>query len=145
VISTIAGAAGVGKTALAVHWAHHVRERFVDGQLYVNLRGYAAGEPLRPIDALARFLPALGVPADDVPVELEQATALYRSVLAGKRMFVLLDNANSAEQVRPLLPSGPGCLVVVTSRDRLSSGWSRGTEHCRSPSVSFPCRSRTRC
>jgi DNA-binding SARP family transcriptional activator len=119
VISTIAGAAGVGKTALAVHWAHRVRERFPDGQLYVNLRGYAAGEPLRPVEALAGFLVTLGVPAEEVPTEDEPAAALYRSLLAGKRMLVLLDNARAADQVRPLLPGSPGCLVLVTSRDRL--------------------------
>jgi DNA-binding SARP family transcriptional activator/tetratricopeptide (TPR) repeat protein len=119
-IITIAGTAGVGKTALAVHWAHRVRDRFGDGQLYVNLRGYAAGEPVRPIDALARFLHALGVPAEQVPTDVEEASALYRSVLADRRMLVLLDNAHHPSQVRPLLPGAPGCLVLVTSRDALT-------------------------
>ena len=119
VISAVHGTAGVGKTALAVHWAHRVRDQFPDGQLYVNLRGYAAGSPLRPVDALARFLPALGVPADEVPAGAEDAAGLYRSVLAERRVLVLLDNAGHPDQVRPLLPGSPGCLVLVTSRDKL--------------------------
>jgi len=119
VICAIAGTAGVGKTALAVHWAHQVRDRFTDGQLYVNLRGHAQAPPIRPIEALAGFLHALRVPAEQVPVELDQAAALYRTLLADKRMLVVLDNVGSAEQVRPLLPASPGCLVLITSRDRL--------------------------
>jgi len=119
VISVIAGSAGVGKTALAVHWAHRVRERFPDGQLYLDLQGFAAGPPVSPADALAGFLPALGVPAKRVPSGLPQAAALYRSMLADKRVLVVLDNAADPEQVRPLLPGGPGCVVVVTSRNRL--------------------------
>jgi DNA-binding SARP family transcriptional activator/DNA-binding XRE family transcriptional regulator/Tfp pilus assembly protein PilF len=119
VISAIAGTAGVGKTALAVHWAHRVRDRFPDGQLYVNLRGYAQGPPLRPIQALAGFLHALGVAAERVPAELEQAAGLYRTLLANRRVLLLLDNARDAEQVRALLPGSPSCLVLVTSRDRL--------------------------
>jgi DNA-binding SARP family transcriptional activator len=119
VIATIAGTAGVGKTALAVRWAHRVRDRFPDGQLYVNLRGYAAGPPLRPIDALAYFLSALGVPAEECPADEERAAALYRSLLADTGTLVVLDNASSAEQVRPLLPAGAGCLALVTSRDQL--------------------------
>ncbi len=120
VISAIDGMAGVGKTALAVHWAHRVAGRFVDGVLYVNLRGWAAGEPVRPLDALAGFLRAVGVPAEQVPVDVDEAAGLFRSRLAGRRMLVVLDNARDAEQVRPLLPGAPGCLVLVTSRDRLS-------------------------
>jgi DNA-binding SARP family transcriptional activator len=119
-IMIVTGTPGVGKTALVVHWAHRVRDRFGDGQLYVNLRGYAAGQPVRPIDALARFLHALGVPAEQVPTDVEEAAALYRSVLADRRMLVLLDNAHHPDQVRPLLPGAPGCLVLVTSRDSLT-------------------------
>jgi DNA-binding SARP family transcriptional activator len=118
-IGVIAGQAGVGKTALAVHWGHRVRERFPDGQLYLDLRGYAAEPPVRPVEALAACLAALGVPADQIPVEPEPAAALYRTRLADQRVLVLLDNAAGAEQVRPLLPGAGGSLVLVTSRDRL--------------------------
>jgi DNA-binding SARP family transcriptional activator len=120
VIATVAGTAGVGKTALAVHWARQVAARFGDGQLYVNLRGHADVPPVQPVEALARFLRALGVPREQVPSDVDEASATYRSLLAGKRVLVLLDNARDAEQVRPLLPGSPGCLAVVTSRDRLS-------------------------
>ncbi len=120
VISAIDGMAGVGKTALAVHWAHRVVQRFADGQLYVNLQGWAAGQPLRPIDALAGFLRAVGVAAEQVPVQTSEAAAMFRSRLAGRRVLVVLDNARDAEQVRPLLPGAAGSAVVVTSRDRLS-------------------------
>ena len=120
VLSAIAGTAGVGKTALAVHWAHRVRHQFSDGQLYVNLHGHAATPPMRPVDALSRFLRALGVPPEQVPVNVDEAADLYRTLLADKRMLVVLDNARDPDQVRPLLPGSPGCLVLVTSRDRLS-------------------------
>ena len=119
VISAIGGTAGVGKTALAVHRAHQVAESFGDGQLHIDLRGYAASQPVEPLDALARFLRALGVPAEQVPGELDEAAAMYRSLLAGKRMLILVDNAATSGQVRPLLPGSPGCLVLVTSRGRL--------------------------
>lgn len=115
-VAVVAGAAGVGKTALAVHWAHRVRDRFPDGQLYVDLRGHA---PMTPFEALAGFLTALGVRSDRVPIDVDGAAALYRTVLADRRMLVVLDNAGSAEQVRPLLPASPGTVVVVTSRHRL--------------------------
>ncbi|HZM75090.1 MAG TPA: BTAD domain-containing putative transcriptional regulator [Candidatus Limnocylindrales bacterium] len=118
-ISVIAGTAGVGKTALAVHWAHRVAHRFPDGQLFLNLRGHASAAPVRPIEALAQFLRVLGVPPESVPVELEEAAGLYRTLLASRRILVILDNAGTAEQIRPLLPGAPTCLVVVTSRDRL--------------------------
>jgi tetratricopeptide (TPR) repeat protein len=120
VISAIGGTAGVGKTALAVHWAHQVTGRFPDGQLYVNLRGYDPGRPVPATDALAGFLRSLGVPGQDIPPEADQRAARYRSLLAGKRMLVVLDNAGSADQVRPLLPGAPACAVVVTSRDALA-------------------------
>ncbi len=119
VISAIGGMAGVGKTALAVHWAHQMATRFPDGQLYVNLGGYDPAPPMFAANALAGFLRALGVPSQDVPAEADDRAALYRSLLAGRRMLVVLDNARSVEQVRPLLPGAPGCVAVVTSRDAL--------------------------
>ena len=120
VVAAVAGTAGVGKTALAVHWAHRVRSRFPDGQLYVNLRGYASDRPLSPIEAVALLLRAVGVAPAQVPVDLDAAVGLYRTLVAGRQILVLLDNARSAEQVRPLLPGEPGCPVLVTSRDRLT-------------------------
>jgi len=120
VISAIAGTAGVGKTALALRWGHEVSHRFPDGQLFVDLRGYSSDPPLRPVDALARLLRALGVPSESIPVGQDDAAELYRSELAGKRALVLLDNAGTAEQVRSLLPGTGRCLVVVTSRNRLA-------------------------
>jgi DNA-binding SARP family transcriptional activator/tetratricopeptide (TPR) repeat protein len=120
VISAIGGTAGVGKTALAVYWAHLAVERFPDGQLYVNLRGYDPGQPVTAADALAGFLRALGVPGQDISPDEDERAARYRSLLAGKRVLVVLDNAGSVEQVRPLLPGTPACTVVVTSRDSLA-------------------------
>ena len=119
-ISAIDGTAGVGKTALAIHWAWQVAARFPDGQLYVNLRGYDLEEPMPAADALARFLRGLGVPGQDIPAEASERAARFRSLLAGRRVLVVLDNARQVEQVRPLLPGGPGCLTVVTSRDSLA-------------------------
>ncbi|MFD6182380.1 BTAD domain-containing putative transcriptional regulator [Streptomyces goshikiensis] len=116
----ITGQGGAGKTTLAVHWGHRRRDRFPDGQLYVNLRGHDAGRPLRPIDALSGFLQAFGVAAQHIPVEADRAAALYRSLCAGRRMLVVLDNAHSADQVRPLFPGSSECLVLVTSRDSLA-------------------------
>lgn len=120
VISAIAGTPGVGKTALAIRWAHQVADQFPDGHLYVNLRGYAPSAPMRPIEALARFLRALGVEPEEVPADVEEAAASYRTLLYGRRMLVVLDNVSSVEQVRPLLPGAPRCLVLITSRNRLS-------------------------
>lgn len=119
-IIAITGTGGAGKTALAVRWAHKVAMRFPDGQLHLNLQGYSQGSPMQPIEALATMLRALGVDADDVPVEPDEAARLFRSVLADKRMLLVLDNACSAEQVRPLLPGSSGCLVLITSRNRLA-------------------------
>ncbi len=119
VVAAITGTAGVGKTALAVHWAHRAGNRFPDGQLYADLRGFAAAPPVRPVEALTGFLAALGVPAEQVPVEQDAAAALFRSALAGRRVLVVLDDAAGVDQVRPLLPGTPGCLVLVTSRHRL--------------------------
>jgi DNA-binding SARP family transcriptional activator len=120
VISAIGGTAGVGKTALAVHWAYQVAQRFPDGQLYVNLRGYDPDQPMTAADALAGFLRALGVPGPDIPAEEDERAALYRSLLAGRRMLMVADNARWVEQVRPLLPGSPACAAVVTSRDSLA-------------------------
>jgi tetratricopeptide (TPR) repeat protein/transcriptional regulator with XRE-family HTH domain len=120
VIAVIAGTAGVGKTALVVHWAHQVRDRFPDGQLFVNLRGYDPGLPMPPEQALEGLLRALNVPAERIPPGLGERAALYRSLLDGRRILIVLDNANAAEQVRPLLPGSSTCRVVVTSRSRLS-------------------------
>jgi tetratricopeptide (TPR) repeat protein len=119
VVAAVVGVAGMGKTALAVHWAHRVADRFPDGQLYLDLRGYSANPPLRPIDALAALLRRLGVPGPEILAEAEEAAGLYRSILYDKRMLILLDNARDAEQVRPLLPGGRTCLVLITSRERL--------------------------
>jgi tetratricopeptide (TPR) repeat protein len=120
VITAIGGTAGVGKTALAVHWAHQVAAAYPDGQLYVNLRGYDVDEPVPAADALAGFLRALGMPGRDIPPDAAERAAAYRSLLAGRRMLVLLDNAREASQVRPLLPGSPTCSVLITSRDALA-------------------------
>ncbi len=118
-IVIVDGAGGAGKTALAVHWGHRVRDRFPDGQLYADLHGFGPTPPADPRTVLDDWLRLLGADADRVPSTLEASAALYRSLLAGREVLILLDNARSAEQVRPLLPPGPGCFVVVTSRDQL--------------------------
>jgi tetratricopeptide (TPR) repeat protein len=119
-VSTIAGAPGVGKTALAVHWAHRVRPAFPDGDLYVDLRGYDLRARLTADQALSSFLHALNVPPARIPVEPEARAALFRSLLATRRVLVVLDNAATAEQVRLLIPGTGHCFVLVTSRSRLS-------------------------
>jgi DNA-binding SARP family transcriptional activator/Tfp pilus assembly protein PilF len=121
VISAIGGTAGVGKTALAVHWAHQVADRFADGQLYVNLRGFdPSGTPVTPAEAVHGFLVALGMPAGRIPVQQNAQVSLYRSLLAGKQVLIVLDNARDEAQVRPLLPASPASLVIVTSRNQLA-------------------------
>jgi hypothetical protein len=115
----LTGPGGVGKTALAVHWAHRVRDRFADGQLCVDLGGFSGDEPVDPRVALRGFLGALGVAAQRIPMALAEQTALYRSVTAGRALLVLLDNVYSAAQVRPLLPAPGSSVVVITSRNRL--------------------------
>lgn len=117
----VSGMAGVGKTSLALHWAHRVARHFPDGQLYVNLRGFAPGERVvEPREALSGFLEALGVPRERVPSDVDTMAGLYRSLLAARRVLVVLDNARDAAQARPLLPGGGGCMTVVTSRDSLA-------------------------
>jgi DNA-binding SARP family transcriptional activator/tetratricopeptide (TPR) repeat protein len=117
----IDGMAGIGKTALAVHWAHRAARHFPGGQLYVNLRGFdPTGSPVTPEEAVRGFLDALDVPPERIPATLQARVGLFRSLLAGRSVLVLLDNARDVEQVRPLLPGAPGCLAVVTSRNRLA-------------------------
>jgi tetratricopeptide (TPR) repeat protein len=138
-IVVISGTAGVGKTTLAVHWAHRVagptrRSRtighFPDGQLYVNLRGFdPTGQVVEPADALRGFLDALGLPPEQIPATLDAQAALYRSVLSGKRVLVVLDNARDSEQVRPLLPGNPDCLAIVISRNDLIGLVTKGAAH----------------
>ncbi|WP_007513488.1 tetratricopeptide repeat protein [Pseudofrankia saprophytica] len=116
---TVDGTAGAGKTTLAVYWSQQVADRFPDGQLYVDLRGFGPGDPMEPGTALHGFLVALGADPAAIPPSLEGRSALFRSLIAGRRVLVLLDNARSTEQARPLLPGSPSCLTIVTSRTRL--------------------------
>ena len=120
-IYVIDGMAGIGKTTFAIHWAHHVAKHFEDGQLYLNLRGFDSSDSATaPVDALRVLLCSLGVPPRHMPGDPDALAGLYRSVLAGKRILIVLDNARDAEQVRPLLPGSPGCLVIATSRNPLT-------------------------
>ena len=120
-VALITGMAGVGKTALAVRFARQIASRFPDGQLYVNLRGFdPAAKPVDPGDVLRGFLEALGTSGDRVPESVEAQIGLFRSLVDGKRMLVVLDNAGSADQVRPLLPASPGSMVIITSRNQLT-------------------------
>ncbi|MEU6068760.1 tetratricopeptide repeat protein [Streptomyces sp. NPDC047082] len=121
IVSAVAGTAGIGKTALAIHWARGVADRFPDGLLYVNLQGYGPGPLITPNQALHGFLLALGTPTEGLPEDLEGRSGLFRSLLHQRRMLVLLDNARDAEQVRPLLPASETCFVLITSRSQLSS------------------------
>jgi hypothetical protein len=120
VISAIAGTAGIGKTTLAVHWARQCVGDFPDGQLYVNLRGFGPSAPTSPAEAVSGFLAALGVRRELWPPDFDAQVGLYRSVAAGRRLLIVLDNARDTDQVRPLLPGAPGCLVLVTSRASLA-------------------------
>ncbi|MFF3226128.1 ATP-binding protein [Nocardia suismassiliense] len=128
-VCVLTGTAGVGKTSLAVHWGHRARDRFPDGQLYVNLRGYDPGQPITAGQALERFLTALGIASTALPIDLETRSALFRTVLAHRRVLVVLDNAATVKQVRPLLPGAGGSLVIVTSRSRLSGLVARDGAH----------------
>ena len=113
------GAAGAGKTALALRWAHRRGDRFPDGQLFADLRGFRDDDPVEPGAVLTGFLRALDVPTGRIPSDVDERAALYRSALVESRMLVLLDNAADEQQVRPLLPGAPGCAALVTSRDRM--------------------------
>ncbi|WP_285683499.1 tetratricopeptide repeat protein [Actinoplanes sp. NBRC 103695] len=116
----VTGTAGAGKTAIAVHWGHRARDRFPDGQLYIDLRGYDPEQPIAAVEALGTLLAAVLPPGRVPAAGLDERAAQYRTELAGRRMLILLDNASTVEQVRPLLPGTAGCMVVVTSRDALS-------------------------
>lgn len=128
-LAVVAGPAGVGKTACAVQWAHLYAGSFPDGQLFADLRGFGEGDEAAPAEILGDFLLALGTPPEQVPSSAQAASALFRSLVAERRLLVVLDNARSSAQVRPLLPGGPHCATVVTSRSRLdglvATDWAR--------------------
>ncbi|RLV01505.1 SARP family transcriptional regulator [Streptomyces griseocarneus] len=118
-VALVTGPAGVGKTAFAAHWGHVHGAAFPDGRLFADLRGFSGGEEAQPCEVLREFLLALGTPADRIPSSQQAASALYRSIVAGRKLLVVLDNARSSAQVRPLLPAGAQCATIVTSRSRL--------------------------
>jgi DNA-binding SARP family transcriptional activator/Tfp pilus assembly protein PilF len=128
-LALVSGTAGVGKTALAIHWAHRNLDRFPDGQLYVNLRGYDPNQPVTAAGALTTLLTALGVTGGDIPLDVDARAARYRTELAGQRLLLVLDNASSVEQVRPLLPGSASCAVLVTSRDSMAGLVARDGAH----------------
>jgi NB-ARC domain-containing protein len=139
VITAIDGAAGIGKTALAIHFGHRVAAAFPDGQLYVNLRGFDPDQPpLSPRDVLLRFLRALGADPSQMPTDLDELASVYRSLISGGRVLVVLDNAATAQQIRPLLPGTAGCLAMVTSRNRLSGLVARDGAHRLTLDVLLP-------
>ena len=120
-IAVISGTAGVGKTALAVHWAHQIAGAFPGGQIYLNMNGSGpSGAPVTPLDAVSRVLDAMQVPGARMPFTLDGRIGLYRTLLAERRVLIVLDNARDADQVRPLLPGGAGCVAVITSRSPLA-------------------------
>lgn len=121
VVTAIGGAPGVGKTALALHWAHQVRRHFTDGDLYIDMRGYGSVPSLAEEQALDKFLRSLNVPPDLIPIDIDERAALYRSAVSGRRLLIVIDNVASARQVRRLLPGSEHCFVVITSRGSLSS------------------------
>lgn len=129
-VVAITGTAGVGKTALVLHWAHQVAGHFPDGRLYADLRGFSpAGPAARPEEVVRGFLDAFGIPPEQVPTEPDMQVALYRSLLDGKRVLVVLDNALDADQVRSLLPGAPDCLAVVGSRTMMTGLVATSTAH----------------
>jgi DNA-binding SARP family transcriptional activator/tetratricopeptide (TPR) repeat protein len=139
VISAIGGTAGVGKTALAIHWAHQAAQRFPDGQLYANLRGFdPCGIPVTAAETIRGFLDALGVPPAQIPPDPDAQAGLYRSLLAGRQMLIVLDNARDEHQVRPLLPGTPGCLVLITSRSQLTGLAATNSAHLLTLDVLTP-------
>jgi tetratricopeptide (TPR) repeat protein len=128
-LAVVCGIPGVGKTALAVQWAHQVAARFPDGQVYLDLRGYSAGPPVTPDQALALAIRAFGVPGEDIPLQQDAMVGMYRSITSDRSVLVVVDNAPSAAHVRPLVPGGPACMTVVTSRDRLAGLVARDGAH----------------